>query len=98
MRYNVDLNGMNVTSVQSLTIGIAGAGVQGVLYVDDIRLYKQTSDVPAKKQKCLFISESSTAVPDPKDEILINYLEDRYVVDIATGVRVHRLLDAKNCD
>jgi hypothetical protein len=40
VRYNVDLNGMNVTSVQSLTIGIAGAGVQGVLYVDDIRLYK----------------------------------------------------------
>lgn len=45
VRYNVDLNGMNVTSVQSLTIGIAGAGVQGVLYVDDIRLYKQTPDV-----------------------------------------------------
>ena len=40
VRYNVDLNGMNVTSVQSLTIGIAGTGVQGVLYVDDIRLYK----------------------------------------------------------
>jgi hypothetical protein len=48
-RYNVDLNGMNVTSVQSLTIGIAGAGVQGVLYVDDIRLYKQTPDIPAEK-------------------------------------------------
>ena len=24
-------------------------------------------------------------MPDPKDEILINYLEDKYVVDIATG-------------
>jgi hypothetical protein len=48
VRYNVELNGMDVTSVQSLTIGIAGAGVQGVLYVDDIRLYKQTSDVPVK--------------------------------------------------
>jgi hypothetical protein len=40
VRYNVDLDGVNVMSVQNLTIGIAGAGVQGVLYVDDIRLYK----------------------------------------------------------
>ena len=39
VRYNVDLDGMDVTSVQSLTIGIAGAGLQGALYVDDIRLY-----------------------------------------------------------
>ncbi|MFC1636676.1 hypothetical protein ACFL5Z_17750, partial [Planctomycetota bacterium] len=49
IRYNVDLDGINVTSVQSLTIGIDGAGVQGVLHVDDIRLYKQTSDVPDTK-------------------------------------------------
>jgi len=49
IRYNVDLAGMDVTSIQRLTIGIAGAGVQGVLHVDDIRLYKQTSDVPATK-------------------------------------------------
>ncbi|MCP4611172.1 MAG: hypothetical protein GY845_20885 [Planctomycetes bacterium] len=48
VRYNVELNGMEVTSVQSMTIGIAEAGVEGVLYVDDIRLYKQTSDVPAE--------------------------------------------------
>ena len=91
VRYNVDLDGMDVTGVQSLTIGIVGAGVKGVLYVDDIRLYKQTSDVPAEMQKCLFISESSTAVPDPRDEILIGYLQDRYVVDIATGddVKAH---------
>jgi len=40
---------------------------------------------------CLFVSESSTAVPDPKDEILIGYLQDRYAVDIATGddVKAH---------
>ena len=50
VRYNVDLTEMDVASVQSLTIGIAGAGAQGVLYVDDIRLYKQTSDVPAENQ------------------------------------------------
>ena len=47
VRYNVDLNGMDVASVQSLKIGVSGAGAKGVLYVDDIRLYKQTSDVPA---------------------------------------------------
>ena len=47
LRYNVDLTVMDVASVKSLTIGIAGAGVQGVLYVDDIRLYKQAPDVPA---------------------------------------------------
>ena len=48
VHYKVDLNGIDVRSVQSLTIGIARAGVQGVLYVDDIRLYMQTSDVPAE--------------------------------------------------
>ena len=47
VRYNVDLTGMDVASVQSLKIGVSGAGAKGVLYVDDIRLYKQTSDVPA---------------------------------------------------
>ena len=36
-------------------------------------------------KKCLFVSESNTAVPDPKDEILVNYLNTRYAVDIATG-------------
>ena len=40
VRYNVDLSGMEVAMVQSLTIGIKGANVSGVLYVDDIRLYK----------------------------------------------------------
>jgi len=36
-------------------------------------------------KSCLFISESGTAVPDPRDEILVNYLNTRYAVDIATG-------------
>jgi len=93
LRYDVDLTGVDVTSVQSLTIGVRGADAQGVLYVDDIRLYKQTPDVPApvEKPKCLFVSESSTAVPDPTDEILISYLQDRYEVDVATGddVKAH---------
>jgi hypothetical protein len=40
---------------------------------------------------CLFVSESGTAVPDPKDEILIDYLRGLYTVDIATGddVKAH---------
>ena len=40
---------------------------------------------------CLLYSELSTVVTDPKDEMLINYLEDRYEVDIAIGddVKAH---------
>ncbi len=41
--WNIDLaaTGVNLSSVTSLTIGIEGAGVSGVLYVDDVRLYPQ---------------------------------------------------------
>ena len=40
--WNIDLaTAGNVSNVQSLTIGIEGAGEAGVLYVDDIRLYPE---------------------------------------------------------
>jgi len=41
--WTVDLAsvGANLTSVTNLTIGVEGAGVSGVVYVDDIRLYPQ---------------------------------------------------------
>ena len=35
-------------------------------------------------------------VPDPKDEILIGYLKDQYVVYIATGVLVKRKWDHRD--
>jgi len=44
--WNIDLaaTGVNLNSVTSLTIGIEGAGVSGVLYVDDVRLYPQVPE------------------------------------------------------
>ena len=41
MAWNIDLSavGADLTNVTTLTIGIEGAGAQGILYVDDIRLY-----------------------------------------------------------
>ena len=40
--WNIDLSatGATVNHVTELTIGIEGAGAQGVVYVDDIRLYR----------------------------------------------------------
>jgi len=39
--WNVDLStvGINLSSVTKLTIGIEGAGAEGIVYIDDIRLY-----------------------------------------------------------
>ncbi|MCH8219629.1 MAG: hypothetical protein IH892_22995 [Planctomycetes bacterium] len=38
-QWNIDLSGVGM--VNSLTIGVEGAGAQGVLYVDDMILYRQ---------------------------------------------------------
>ncbi|MHC4597301.1 MAG: hypothetical protein ACYS19_20440, partial [Planctomycetota bacterium] len=48
-QWNIDLAtaGTNLAAVNTLSIGIDGAGVQGVLYVDDIRLYRQAPEVLA---------------------------------------------------
>jgi Concanavalin A-like lectin/glucanases superfamily len=39
--WNIDLaaSGASLSNVSSLTIGIEGAGAQGIVYIDDIRLY-----------------------------------------------------------
>ncbi|MCH8218729.1 MAG: hypothetical protein IH892_18380 [Planctomycetes bacterium] len=39
VQYHVDLTSLDVSNVSSLTIGVEGPGAQGVIYVDDIRLY-----------------------------------------------------------
>jgi len=44
-QWNIDLTGMDVSSVTSLTIGVEG-GTHGVLYVDDIRLYAEAPAIP----------------------------------------------------
>ncbi|MBP8305428.1 MAG: discoidin domain-containing protein, partial [Phycisphaerae bacterium] len=43
-QWNVDLSGLSVKAVSSLTIGVSGTG-KGDLYVDDIRLYGQAPAV-----------------------------------------------------
>jgi hypothetical protein len=41
--WNIDLSQAgSIRSVRTLTIGVEGAGAQGTLYLDDIRLYPQT--------------------------------------------------------
>ena len=41
--WTIDLSTVgNVSNVNSLTIGVEGAGAQGVLYIDDVRLYPET--------------------------------------------------------
>ena len=45
VRYNIDLTTRDVSSVSSLTMGVEGAGAQGVIYVDDIELYAQAPDL-----------------------------------------------------
>ena len=43
--WNIDLSTAgNVSNVNSLTIGVEGSGAQGVLYIDDIRLYPEVID------------------------------------------------------
>ncbi|MBP8303345.1 MAG: discoidin domain-containing protein [Phycisphaerae bacterium] len=58
-QWNVDLSSLSVQAVSSLTIGVSGTG-KGVLYVDDIRLYRQ--------------APAATAVPtDPGTGALVAY-------------------------
>jgi hypothetical protein len=43
--WNIDLSTAgNVSNVSSLTIGIEGAGAQGILFIDDVRLYPEILD------------------------------------------------------
>lgn len=50
VRYNIDLTALNVSNVRSLTVGVEGANAQGVLYIDEIRLYKEAPDVQVLTQ------------------------------------------------
>ncbi len=44
--WNIDLSttGANLSKVTSLTIGVEGAGAQGTLYIDDVRLYPKVPE------------------------------------------------------
>jgi len=69
-QWNVDLSSLSVKAVSTLTIGVSGTG-KGVLYVDDIRLYRVA---PAVATEQLYIeAESVTPVPAPwtlSDDVL----------------------------
>ena len=39
VQYHIDLTRLDVSNVSSLTIGVEGPGAQGVIYVDNMRLY-----------------------------------------------------------
>jgi hypothetical protein len=71
--WNIDLSKVgNVSSVRTLTLGIEGAGAQGTLYVDDLRLYPKTPEYITPAQpgatglllKYLFDQGSGTTVTD----------------------------------
>lgn len=66
MPFNVDLVAAGVTGltdVKSLSVGIAGAGAEGVIYVDDIRLYPRTPET------------IEPVTPDDGDPSLVAYYE-----------------------
>jgi hypothetical protein len=63
--WNIDLSTVagNLQSVTSLTLGIEGASAQGLIYVDDIRLYPLASET------------IEPVAPDPGDPALVAYYE-----------------------
>ncbi len=65
IQYNIDLTKMNVSNVQNLTIGVEGAGSQGLIYIDDIRLYAEAPDLPPAMTFVapLIEAESGTITP-----------------------------------
>ena len=58
--WNIDLTalGINLRSVQTLALGVEGAGAQGILYIDDIRLYRTppTTVVPVEPDSAHLIA------------------------------------------
>ena len=47
--WNIDLSSMDVQNVTKLQIGVEGMGVEGLLYVDDIRLYPTAGELITPK-------------------------------------------------
>jgi len=45
-QWNIDLQsvGTNLARVNTLTVGVEGSGAQGIVYVDDIRLYREAPE------------------------------------------------------
>ncbi len=63
-QWNIDLAslGVNLQSVTTLTIGIEGSGASGILYLDDIRLYRLT---PEPSEEIWFEAEAADSITSP---------------------------------
>ena len=70
-QWNIDLTalGANLSAVRSLTIGIEGAGAQGVFYVDDIELYRNAPAASSEQVVAWFEAESGALTPPMKEFI-----------------------------
>ncbi len=73
--WTVDLaaTGANLSNVTSLTIGIEGSGITGLIYVDDIRLYPQAAEL------------IEPTAPDDSDPNLMAYYQFEGNADDSTG-------------
>ena len=77
VRYNVELTGLDVSSVRSLAIGVEGTGAQGVIYVDDIRLYAVAPELPPILTSIGPLIEAESGIITPPFRIMTD-LPDRY--------------------
>ena len=66
--WNIDLSTVgNVSNVNSLTIGIEGAGADGVVYIDDVRLYPQVLEDSADSPDITGAGDTVQGVPNDGD-------------------------------
>jgi hypothetical protein len=65
--WNIDLAslGVDLQSVTKLAIGIDGNGVSGILYLDDIRLYRLAPEVVVSSEEIWIEAEAADTITDP---------------------------------
>jgi len=100
-QWNVDLTGLaGLQAVQSLTIGVSGS-VQGKLYIDDIRLYREAPEVPVPVDPgttgleawYTFEGDTKDSSANKRDATAVN---DPTYTDSQTGLGRAILLDGVN--
>jgi hypothetical protein len=66
-QWNIDLAsvGTNLQNVTTLSIGIDGTGASGILYVDDIRLYRLAPEVVVPSEEIWIEAEAADTITDP---------------------------------
>jgi len=76
VRYNVDLTALDVSNVKSLAVGVEGANAQGVIYMDDIRLYAEAPALPPTVTLVGPVIEAESGAVTAPFQIMSN-LQDR---------------------